>query len=87
MVDLAVMRGRSRYRVNRKRHMPNVHVNDAGAMVLSCPRCGKILGRDCGRHLRECGAPPRFQCPFCNHCSKRSDNLRTHMRRIHRADI
>lgn len=67
--------------------MPNIQFNEAGAMVYSCPRCAKLLGRDYYRHMRECGMEPAYQCPFCEHRTKRSDNLRTHMRRVHKAEL
>ena len=51
-----------------------------------CNRCGKIYKH--AAHLRhhinyECGHPKRFQCPYCNHKSKRRSDLCQHVRAIH----
>ncbi|KAK3915462.1 RE1-silencing transcription factor A [Frankliniella fusca] len=51
-----------------------------------CPRCHKDYRRRHHMlyHLRmECGKPPQFLCPYCNHATKQKSNLRTHIRRQH----
>ena len=54
--------------------------------AFSCPRClaGYSHKRNLQRHLLlECGQPPRYQCPYCPHRSKRRNQLIFHIRRVH----
>ncbi|CAD6201829.1 GSCOCG00002799001-RA-CDS [Cotesia congregata] len=35
-------------------------------------------------HYRyECGKPPRFKCPYCQLCSKKTSNVYQHVRSVH----
>ncbi|PSN32896.1 hypothetical protein C0J52_13314 [Blattella germanica] len=54
-----------------------------------CARCGRSYMRKCTlqRHTRlECGKEPGIHCPVCPYRTKRSDELRKHMRRTHNVD-
>ncbi|KAJ9596798.1 hypothetical protein L9F63_012179, partial [Diploptera punctata] len=54
-----------------------------------CSTCGRSYMRKCTlqRHIRlECGKEPNIHCPVCPYRTKRSDELRKHMRRTHNID-
>ncbi|KAH0952437.1 hypothetical protein HN011_011876 [Eciton burchellii] len=58
----------------------------ANGRTFRCPNCTNVFSRQKGlrKHLiYECGQPPRFQCPYCNHRSKLILNLYKHVRRRH----
>ncbi|KAK3915456.1 Longitudinals lacking protein, isoforms F/I/K/T [Frankliniella fusca] len=51
-----------------------------------CLKCGKEYRwkQSLMLHLRqECGKEPQFQCPYCQHRSKRRGNLKGHVLRSH----
>lgn len=51
-----------------------------------CPKCSSIFSRknNLYSHMKfECGQLPRFGCPYCEYASKKSSNIRAHVRRIH----
>lgn len=64
-------------------------VNAAGRMEFVCPRCSLQLARYEGlrRHVAQCGKPPRLQCPYCAYLCHRSDNLRVHVRKVHKVMV
>ncbi|CAD6201886.1 GSCOCG00002834001-RA-CDS, partial [Cotesia congregata] len=35
------------------------------------------------KHLKTCGAPPRFKCTYCDHSSKWSSDMRKHVQVVH----
>ncbi|KAK3915493.1 Longitudinals lacking protein, isoform G [Frankliniella fusca] len=47
----------------------------------TCRHCQKVYRWKKGldRHLQECGKDPKFGCPFCDHRSKRKENLSKHI--------
>lgn len=55
---------------------------------VSCPQnCGKSykLISSLNKHLKyECNISPQYKCQFCEKMCKRPDNLRSHMRRVHK---
>jgi len=55
----------------------------------TCPHCGRVYRWKKGldRHLQECGQEPKFRCPFCEHRSKRKENLTKHMIKKHPSQI
>lgn len=51
-----------------------------------CPKCSSIFSRknNLYSHMKfECGQLPRFGCPYCGYASKKSSNIRAHIRRKH----
>nr|XP_012225990.1 PREDICTED: longitudinals lacking protein, isoform G-like isoform X12 [Linepithema humile] len=51
-----------------------------------CPQCPSIFSRknNLYSHLKyECGQLPRYGCPYCQYNSKKSSNIRAHVRRKH----
>ncbi|XP_020290052.1 longitudinals lacking protein-like isoform X8 [Pseudomyrmex gracilis] len=51
-----------------------------------CPNCTSVFNRknNLQKHLKyECGQSPRFKCPYCNYRSKKTSNVRAHIRGIH----
>lgn len=51
-----------------------------------CPTCPSVFRQKASltRHLKyECLQPPRFQCPYCNHRSKKTSDIYVHVRRRH----
>lgn len=51
-----------------------------------CPKCSSVFNRknNLQKHLKyECGQLPRFKCPYCEYRSKKTSNVRTHVRSIH----
>ena len=55
-----------------------------------CPNCNSGYGRreSMMRHYRhECGKPPRFKCPYCSLCSKKSSNIYKHVRKVHPKNV
>ncbi|EFN84250.1 Longitudinals lacking protein, isoforms A/B/D/L [Harpegnathos saltator] len=54
--------------------------------TFPCPKCSSIFNRknNLYSHLKfECGQLPRFGCPYCDYTSKKSSNIRAHVRRKH----
>ncbi|XP_043789514.1 longitudinals lacking protein, isoforms A/B/D/L isoform X33 [Apis laboriosa] len=51
-----------------------------------CPNCTSSFGQKASltRHLKyECRQEPRFLCPYCQHRSKKTSDIYTHIRRKH----
>ncbi|XP_050455544.1 longitudinals lacking protein-like isoform X10 [Cataglyphis hispanica] len=51
-----------------------------------CPNCKSAYTRkdNLQKHLNyECGQQPRFMCPYCPYLSKKTSNVRTHIRKLH----
>lgn len=51
-----------------------------------CIQCGRIYmwKSTLQRHMKfECGKEPNIHCPYCPYRTKRSDELKKHMRKIH----
>jgi DNA-directed RNA polymerase subunit RPC12/RpoP len=51
-----------------------------------CSQCGRIYmwKSTLQRHMKfECGKEPNIRCPYCPYRTKRSDELKKHMRKIH----
>ncbi|KAG7205692.1 hypothetical protein KM043_007641 [Ampulex compressa] len=51
-----------------------------------CPNCSSVFNRknNLKKHLKyECGQLPRFKCPYCVYRSKKTSNVRAHVRAIH----
>jgi DNA-directed RNA polymerase subunit RPC12/RpoP len=51
-----------------------------------CSQCGRIYmwKSTLQRHMKfECGKEPNIHCPYCPYRTKRSDELKKHMRKIH----
>ncbi|XP_023703652.1 longitudinals lacking protein isoform X22 [Cryptotermes secundus] len=51
-----------------------------------CGQCGRIYmwKSTLHRHMKfECGKEPNIQCPYCPYRTKRTDELKKHMRKIH----
>lgn len=65
-----------------------VSLYDIVKEVIVCPQnCGKSYKTHTSlkKHLKyECNKMPQFKCLFCDQMSKRPDNLRTHMKVVHR---
>ncbi|KAH1002488.1 hypothetical protein HUJ04_008571 [Dendroctonus ponderosae] len=54
--------------------------------LYSCSNCGKNykLKKSLQRHFKfECGKNATFPCHYCDHISKRRDNLKKHILAIH----
>lgn len=51
----------------------------------TCPNCQRIYRWKKGldRHLQECGQEPKYGCGFCDHRSKRKENLTKHILKKH----
>ncbi|KYN03475.1 hypothetical protein ALC62_05602 [Cyphomyrmex costatus] len=46
-----------------------------------CPNCNNGYGRRdtmLGHYRYECGKAPRYKCPYCNLCSKKTSNIYQH---------
>ncbi|XP_014474791.1 PREDICTED: zinc finger protein 775-like [Dinoponera quadriceps] len=64
---------------------PDLHFS-IGSKRFPCPNCPSSFGQkpSLTRHLKyECGQEPRFQCPYCEHRSKKTSDVYTHVRRKH----
>ncbi|XP_024937179.1 longitudinals lacking protein, isoforms A/B/D/L isoform X12 [Cephus cinctus] len=51
-----------------------------------CPKCNNGYGRRdtmLGHYRYECGKEPRFKCPYCTLCSKKTSNIYQHIRCVH----
>ncbi|XP_036145664.1 longitudinals lacking protein, isoforms A/B/D/L-like [Monomorium pharaonis] len=51
-----------------------------------CPNCNNGYGRRdtmLGHFRYECGKAPRYKCPYCNLCSKKTSNVYQHVRCMH----
>ncbi|XP_011640018.1 longitudinals lacking protein isoform X29 [Pogonomyrmex barbatus] len=51
-----------------------------------CPKCTSVFNRkyNLQKHLKyECGQSPRFKCPHCLYRSKKTSNVRSHIRGLH----
>lgn len=51
-----------------------------------CPNCNNGYGRRdtmLGHYRYECGKAPRYKCPYCNLCSKKTSNIYQHVRCMH----
>ncbi|KAH0952434.1 hypothetical protein HN011_011873 [Eciton burchellii] len=51
-----------------------------------CPNCNNGYGRRdtmLGHYRYECGKAPRYKCPYCNLCSKKTSNIYQHIRCMH----
>ncbi|KYN03477.1 hypothetical protein ALC62_05604 [Cyphomyrmex costatus] len=51
-----------------------------------CPNCNSVFNRknNLQKHLKyECGQLPRFKCPHCLYRSKKTSNVRAHIRGLH----
>jgi DNA-directed RNA polymerase subunit RPC12/RpoP len=52
----------------------------------NCSQCGRIYmwKSTLHRHMKfECGKEPNIPCPYCPYRTKRTDELKKHMRKIH----
>ncbi|XP_077258215.1 uncharacterized protein LOC143895167 isoform X23 [Temnothorax americanus] len=80
-VELHVMR-RKKYARSKKR---DIQYNlDTGK--FHCPNCNNGYGRRdtmLGHYRYECGKAPRYKCPYCNLCSKKTSNIYQHVRCMH----
>ncbi|XP_020290053.1 longitudinals lacking protein-like isoform X9 [Pseudomyrmex gracilis] len=57
--------------------------------LYGCTKCDSVYNRKTNlmRHMKfECGQPPRFKCPYCELVSKKTSNVRIHIRRKHRGN-
>lgn len=51
-----------------------------------CPICNNGYGRRdtmLAHYRYECGKAPRFKCPYCQLCSKKTSNIYQHIRSVH----
>lgn len=51
-----------------------------------CPNCNNGYGRRdtmLGHFRYECGKAPRYKCPYCTLCSKKTSNVYQHIRCMH----
>lgn len=51
-----------------------------------CPNCNNGYGRRdtmWGHYRYECGKAPRYKCPYCTLCSKKTSNIYQHIRCMH----
>ncbi|KAG7205709.1 hypothetical protein KM043_007658 [Ampulex compressa] len=51
-----------------------------------CPNCNNGYGRRdtmLGHFRYECGKAPRYKCPYCALCSKKTSNIYQHIRCMH----
>ncbi|CAK9815844.1 Longitudinals lacking protein, isoforms A/B/D/L [Anthophora plagiata] len=51
-----------------------------------CPNCNNGYSRRdtmLGHFKYECGKAPRYKCPYCILCSKKTSNIYQHIRCIH----
>lgn len=51
-----------------------------------CPNCNNGYGRRdtmLGHYRYECGKAPRYKCPYCTLCSKKTSNIYQHVRCMH----
>lgn len=51
-----------------------------------CPKCNNGYSRRdtmLGHYRHECGMAPRFKCPYCPLCSKKTSNIYQHIRCVH----
>lgn len=55
---------------------------------IICPQnCGRTYKTAAAlkKHLKyECYKSPQFKCPFCDKMTKRPDNLKSHMKLVHK---
>ncbi|XP_024889507.1 longitudinals lacking protein, isoforms A/B/D/L-like [Temnothorax curvispinosus] len=83
-VELHVMR-RKKYARSKKRELYDIQYNlDTGK--FHCPNCNNGYGRRdtmLGHYRYECGKAPRYKCPYCNLCSKKTSNIYQHVRCMH----
>jgi DNA-directed RNA polymerase subunit RPC12/RpoP len=52
----------------------------------NCSQCGRMYmwKSTLHRHMKfECGKEPNIHCPYCPYRTKRTDELKKHMRKIH----
>ncbi|KAL7295402.1 hypothetical protein TKK_0011284 [Trichogramma kaykai] len=58
----------------------------SGVKQHFCPKCqrGYTDRNNMIRHMRhQCGIPPKYKCPYCDHPSRFSHNVYAHVRRHH----
>ncbi|KYQ50632.1 hypothetical protein ALC60_10271, partial [Trachymyrmex zeteki] len=56
------------------------------SLLFPCPNCNSVFNRknNLNKHLKyECGQLPRFKCPHCLYRSKKTSNVRAHIRGLH----
>ena len=65
--------------------IPDSLLDGYSAEEKTCPHCQRVYRWKKGldRHLQECGQEPKFGCPFCDHRSKRKENLSKHIIKKH----
>lgn len=75
------------YRTRRKKHVRKRDIqfnSDTGK--YHCPNCNNGYGRRdtmLGHYRYECGKAPRYKCPYCHLCSKKTSNIYQHVRCMH----
>lgn len=55
-----------------------------------CPNCNNGYGRRdtmLGHFRYECGKAPRYKCPYCTLCSKKTSNVYQHIRSMHPKEL
>ncbi|XP_025270153.1 longitudinals lacking protein, isoforms A/B/D/L isoform X27 [Camponotus floridanus] len=73
--------------MRRKKYMKKRDIqynSDTGK--YHCPNCNNGYGRRdtmLGHYRYECGKAPRYKCPYCNLCSKKTSNIYQHVRCMH----
>jgi len=65
---------------------PDVLTASRREVKFPCPSCNSVFNRknNLQKHLKyECGQLPRFKCPYCVYLSKKTSNVRAHIRGLH----
>lgn len=65
---------------------PDLATTDT-SIRFPCPKCTSVFRQkgSLTRHLKyECQKPPRFKCPYCFFCSKKTSDAYDHVRKKHR---
>nr|XP_012226001.1 PREDICTED: zinc finger X-chromosomal protein-like isoform X1 [Linepithema humile] len=74
----------TRWKKNAKKRNVQQYNSDTGK--FHCPNCNNGYGRRdtmLGHFRYECGKAPRYKCPYCNLCSKKTSNIYQHIRTVH----
>ncbi|KAI4484263.1 hypothetical protein M0804_007719 [Polistes exclamans] len=71
----------SRKKLKKRDPLYNFHTGK-----FHCPNCNNGYGRRdtmLGHFRYECGKAPRYKCPYCSLCSKKTSNIYQHVRCMH----
>ncbi|KYN19548.1 Longitudinals lacking protein, isoforms A/B/D/L [Trachymyrmex cornetzi] len=76
------------FMMHRKKYVKKRDITQYNSSTgkFHCPNCNNGYGRRdtmLGHYRYECGKAPRYKCPYCNLCSKKTSNIYQHVRCMH----